>query len=123
MIISQKALDECVTHCQEMRVVAIDTEFVWERTFYPNLGLIQLATSEKCFLVDPLEFEDLSSLGTLLADPNVVIIFHDALQDLQILEIATHTLPCNIFDTKAASGFAGISGTISLAKLLVSCQK
>ncbi len=119
MIISQEALEECVKHCQEMGVVAIDTEFVWERTFYPNLGLIQLATSEKCFLVDPLEFEDLSTLGTLLSDPNVVIIFHDALQDLQILELATHALPCNIFDTKSASGFAGISGTISLAKLLL----
>ena len=117
MIISQSDLEDCVAHCQSKGIVAIDTEFVWERTFYPNLGLIQLATDEKCFLIDPLAFEDLSTLGQLISNPDVMIIFHDALQDLQILNLATNALPTNVFDTRSASGFAGGNGTISLAKL------
>lgn len=117
MIISQSDLKECVAHCQSKGIVAIDTEFVWERTFYPNLGLIQVASDEKCFLIDPLAFDDLSALGELISDPEVMIIFHDALQDLQILNIATKALPTNVFDTRSASGFAGGNGTISLAKL------
>jgi len=117
MIISQSDLEDCVAHCQSKGIVAIDTEFVWERTFYPNLGLIQVASDEKCFLIDPLAFDDLSTLGKLISDPDVMIIFHDALQDLQILNIATKALPKNIFDTRSAFGFAGGNGTISLAKL------
>ena len=99
--------------------VGIDTEFVWERTYYPRLGLIQIALSdEDCHLFDPLALEDLTPLGRLLGDFGVVKILHDAPQDLTILSRVTGVIPQNIFDTRIAAGFAGLPSTTSLVRLI-----
>ncbi len=99
--------------------VALDTEFIWERTFYPRLGLIQLALSdEECYLIDPCAIEDLTPLGELLSDRSVIKIFHDAPQDLAILKMATGATPQNIFDTRLAAGFSNLPATLSLSKLV-----
>lgn len=119
MITNQKDLQALIRRARTVDAVALDTEFFWERTYYPKLGLIQLALSSKeCFLIDPCALNDLSSLGELLGDPDVVKIFHDAPQDLTILYQATGVLPRTIFDTRLAAGFAGISSTISLGNLI-----
>ncbi|MEJ2058554.1 MAG: HRDC domain-containing protein [Desulfofustis sp.] len=99
--------------------VGIDTEFIWERTYYPRLGLIQIALSdEDCQLIDPLAVEDLTPLGRLLGDFSVVKILHDAPQDLAILSRVTGVIPQNIFDTRIAAGFSGLSSTTSLVRLM-----
>ena len=104
----------CATDC-----VGLDTEFIWERTYYPKLGLIQLALSdEECFLIDPLAISDLTPLGRLLNNSAVVKILHDAPQDLMILHRVTGVVPQNVFDTRVAAGFSGLSSTISLADLI-----
>jgi len=103
--------------------VALDTEFVWERTFYPRLGLIQAAIeSGECFLIDTVAIRDLSPLAAVMASQSVTKIFHDACQDLIILKAATGQVPCNIFDTQAAAGFASLSATISLRDLVDDTQ-
>lgn len=100
-------------------VCGLDTEFVWERTYFPRLGLIQLSLSnQECFLIDPLAISDLSPLGELLANPKVVKIFHDGSQDLAILYRATGAEPKNIFDTRLAAGFAGHPSILSLLVLV-----
>jgi len=119
MISSNRELIELVNRARKNDSVALDTEFIWERTFYPRLGLIQLALSdEECFLIDPLAIEDLTPLGALLADKTVVKILHDAPQDLTILSRVTKSSPANIFDTRLAAGFTGLPSTISLANLI-----
>jgi len=119
MITTAEDLKTLMARAHETDAVALDTEFIWERTYYPKLGLIQLALSdEKCFLIDPLALDDLSPLGELLADEGVVKIFHDASQDLAILRTATGADPKNIFDTRLAAGFGGLSSTLSLADLI-----
>jgi ribonuclease D len=119
MITTQTELQELIERARRTDAVALDTEFVWERTYYPRLGLIQLALSdEDCSLIDPLALRDLSGLGELLADPNVVKIFHDAPQDLAILSRATGSIPKNIFDTRLAAGFTGLPATLSLCNLI-----
>jgi len=118
MISTKKELEELIGRAQHVDSVALDTEFIWERTYYPRLGLIQLALSdEDCYLIDPLAIEDLSPLGTLLTNKNVVKILHDAPQDLAILSRVTRSIPTNIFDTRLAAGFSGLPYTISLANL------
>ena len=100
-------------------VVAVDTELFWERTYYPRLAIVQLAVSdEDCCLVDVPALPDLSPLGSLLADTEVVKILHDAPQDLSILRRATGSAPRNIFDTRNVAGLAGLTSTISLRDLL-----
>ncbi len=118
MISTKKELEELISRAHHAGSIALDTEFIWERTYYPRLGLIQVALSdEDCHLIDPLAIEDLSSLGTLLSSKSVIKIFHDAPQDLAILSRVTKSIPTNIFDTRLAAGFSGLPSTISLANL------
>ena len=120
MIETPPALEKMVGQLSSAPCVAVDTEFVWERTFYARLGLIQLGTQEGvCYLIDPVALPDLSSLGSILSSPDIVKILHDAPQDLMILRRATGAVPRNIFDTRLAAGFAGLSSETSLQNLLV----
>lgn len=98
---------------------ALDTEFVWERTYYARLGLVQIGMGrDSCHLVDTVDIDDLTPLGELLSSPDVVKILHDAGQDLTILRRATGAYPKNIFDTRLASGFVGLSSTLSLGDVV-----
>jgi len=99
--------------------IALDTEFVWERTYFPQLGLVQLATAGgQTALIDTVAVPDLAPLAPLLASPHCVKILHDAQQDLVILRRATGAFPQAVFDTRLAAGFAGRSAEQSLQALL-----
>jgi ribonuclease D len=122
MISTVEALKDVVAQAREAECVALDTEFVWEDTYYPKLGIIQLGWSKtECYLIDAVAVHDLSPLGDLLADAHTVKILHDAQQDLWILRHATGVTACRIFDTRCAAGFAGMSSTLSLSNLLRMC--
>ncbi|OGR18683.1 MAG: ribonuclease D [Desulfobacterales bacterium GWB2_56_26] len=119
LIQNEAELEILVRRAKQTDAVALDTEFVWERTYYPQLGLIQLALSdEECFLIDPLAIQNLQPLGQLLSDRGVVKILHDAPQDLAILQRATGATPQNIFDTRLAAGFSNLPATLSLGNLV-----
>lgn len=120
LIQNETELEDLVRRAQKTDAVALDTEFVWERTYYPKLGLIQIALSdEDCYLIDPLSISNLQSLGTLLSDRGVIKILHDAPQDLVILQRATGAIPQNIFDTRLAAGFSNLPSTLSLGNLVM----
>lgn len=119
MIDRAEDLDAFIARASQHDSIALDTEFVWERTFYPRLGLIQAALpTGECVLIDPLAFDSLDSLGTILENQSITKILHDSTQDLQILYARTGSLPRNVFDTRLAAGFAGMASTISLQNLL-----
>ena len=119
LIENEADLELFVHRARQTDAIALDTEFVWERTFYPQLGLIQAALSdEDCYLIDPCAIKDLTSLGQLLSDRSVIKIFHDAPQDLVILHRATGAIPQNIFDTRLAAGFSNLPETLSLSNLV-----
>jgi ribonuclease D len=103
----------------DQRRVALDTEFVWERTFYPILGLVQMALVDgTCHLIDAVAVPDLSPLAGMLADPGIEKILHDAPQDLMILARASGAPARHVFDTRLAAGFAGLDSQTSLQNLL-----
>lgn len=119
MITTENELKALCRRAREHSRVAIDTEFFWERTFYPQLGVVQIGlTEDDLHLVDAVALPTLPGLGEVLADPGTELILHDALQDLQILARHTGRLPCHVFDTRRGAGFAGRSSTLSLANLL-----
>lgn len=119
LIKTAKDLSTIIDRAIRSGCAAIDTEFVWERTYYPRLGLVQIGLSgDECYLIDMPAIDDVASLGRLISDPGVVKILHDAQQDLIILNRVTGALPKNIFDTQCAAGFSGLSSTISLSDLL-----
>ena len=119
LITTTAELEQVAERLQRADAVAVDTEFFWERTFYPILGLVQLATADgACWLVDTVLIKDISALGPVMASPSVTKVLHDAPQDLGILARATGSMPRTIFDTRLAAGFAGFSSTGSLQALL-----
>ena len=122
LINTPAALETLVNRALNVPCVGIDTEFVWEQTYYPRLGIIQVGLAENdCHLIDAVTLSDLSPLGALIADRHTVKILHDAQQDLWILRRITDAIPCNIFDTRCAAGFAGLSSNLSLSNLLRLC--
>lgn len=124
MITTTEALADAVQAAQAAGAVGIDTEFVWERTYYPTLGLVQIGYPDgHCELIDAPAIEDWAPFAGLMADPNTVKILHDAQQDLTILKRACGAYPKNIFDTQRSCGFVGLSSTISLSDLLKTQMK
>ena len=122
MIDTPAALNALVNRALDAPCVGIDTEFVWEQTYYPQLGIVQVGfAADDSHLIDAVALPDLSPLGALLADCGTVKILHDAQQDLWILRRATGAVPRNIFDTRCAAGFVGMGSTLSLNNSLRLC--
>lgn len=103
----QSELDDFLEHASKSDVLAIDTEFIREKTYWPNLCLLQMATAERVALVDPFEITDLSSLKEIFANENVMKVFHAASQDLEIFHHEIGVLPRPIFDTQIAAALLG----------------
>ena len=78
---------EIAEHLAKQPIIAFDTEFLRERTFYPQLGLLQLADKKDSWLIDPLEpsTKDLQPILDLLTNPDVLKVAHSAEQDQECL--------------------------------------
>lgn len=88
--------------------LTIDTEFIRERTYAPQLCLIQIATKDQAAIVDPLApGMDLQPLLDVLANPDIITVFHAARQDLEIFLDLMGDLPKNVFDTQVAAMVCG----------------
>lgn len=118
LITETSDLEEFVQALSESSWVAIDTEFMREKTYHPQLCLIQLATLEHIGCVDPLALGDLSRLITLLNDPGVLKVFHAASQDMEVLYHVTGKVPAPVFDTQIAASLLGHGEQIGYANLV-----
>lgn len=98
--------------------VAVDTEFVRERTYYPQLALIQIGNGEVTACIDPLAIDDLTPLKTLFADPRTVKVFHAAGQDMEIFFHLFGELPKPVYDTQIAATLQGLGDQIGYAALV-----
>ena len=86
---------------------ALDTEFHRERTYWPQLALLQLAWGDTIVLIDPLAV-DVRALAEVLDGPGLAVL-HAADQDIEVLDRACGTRPSRLFDTQVAAGFLGMS--------------
>ncbi len=102
--------DQLAEVCQKARqhaAVALDTEFVRTRTYYPQLGLIQLYDSEQLVLIDPLKISDWSSFIDLLTDTGVTKFLHAGGEDLEVFLHRFGVLPQPMIDTQILAAFSG----------------
>jgi ribonuclease D len=98
--------------------VAIDTEFIREKTFWPKLCLLQLAFDQHSVIIDPLRVTDLSPLAALLTAPGIVKVFHSSEQDLEIIFHKLGLVPNPLFDTQVAAELLGMAQQVSLSTLV-----
>jgi ribonuclease D len=98
---------------------AYDSEFIGELTYLPKLCLIQVASSTRIALIDPLADLDIQPFWELVADPSVEKIVHAGLQDVEPVFRFFGKPPANLFDTQIAAGFAGVGYPLSLSKLVM----
>jgi ribonuclease D len=98
--------------------VTVDTEFMRDRTYWPDLCLVQIAGAEAAAAIDPMaEGIDLAPMFELLANPQVLKVFHAARQDLEIFFIQGGRLPMPIFDSQVAAMVCGFGDSVSYETL------
>jgi ribonuclease D len=112
-----RLLSEVCSHLAGTRRFALDTEFVGERTYYPKLELIQVASREQVALIDCRAVEDLGPFFEILANRRIQKILHAAQQDLELFESLTGELPKPVIDTQVASALAGYGAQVGYAQL------
>ncbi len=117
-ITTGSALGPLLDQARAEGTCAVDTEFVWERTYAPALCLVQLATAERLAVIDPLSGAPLEPVAELMADPGVEKVMHAPSGDLAAFVLHHDVRPRNVFDTQVAAGFAGYGGSPSLERLL-----
>ncbi len=99
--------------------VTVDTEFLREQTFWPQLCLIQMAGPEHEFLIDPLaDGIDLKPFYDLMAEPAVVKVFHAGRQDIEIVFTKGGLIPAPLFDTQIAAMVCGFGESIGYVNLV-----
>ena len=96
-------LDELVDQLVQVDAFAVDTEFHREKTYFPQLALVQVAWADQRVLIDPLAV-DMMPFARALTGPAVVVM-HAATQDLEVLDLACGVIPTSLFDTQLAAGF------------------
>ena len=104
--------------CINEKVLAIDTEFIRENTYFPSLCLIQIAGSDFASAIDPLSGVDLSIIWKLLENKNILKVFHAARQDIEIFLNLTGKIPYPIYDTQIAAMFCGLGDQIGYEGLV-----
>ncbi|WP_299595980.1 ribonuclease D [uncultured Microbulbifer sp.] len=112
---SSEQLKELCERLRTQAAVALDTEFMRSRTFYPLPALVQLGDGKRCYLVDNLAIEDLEPLRALLLDTSVVKIMHSCSEDLETLDRLLGAVPAPIFDTQIAVAITGIGAGLGYA--------
>ncbi|WP_394796043.1 ribonuclease D [Armatimonas sp.] len=104
--------------------LALDTEFIRERTYEPVLELVQVSTADGLIaLLDIPALGDLGALGPLLTDPDILKIFHAGGQDIEILTSLLGEMPTPFFDTQIAAAFAGYGTQVGYGALVQSVLK
>ncbi len=101
--------------------IGLDTEFIRERTYWPQLALVQIAlgeTDDDILLVDPLQPGMCEALAPLLADTAVLKLMHSPSEDLVAFQHSCRTLPTPLFDTQAAAALCGLGAGLGYQKLV-----
>ena len=107
--------------CKDVGVIAMDTEFVRETTYYPNLGLVQIYNGKDCFLIDVLAINDHSPLAALLSDTQLLKVLHACSEDMEVFQTYLGLVPAPLFDTQIAAAMLGVGFSISYQAMVENC--
>ncbi len=121
LITDTDALSALVERLSKHPFVAVDTEFMRENTFWPELCLIQVASPEEAAAIDPKADIDLTPLLDLMVNnEDVLKVFHAGSQDLEIIHNLTGKMPRALFDTQIAAMALGHGEQVGYSNLIES---
>ena len=115
---SAEELQHAIDAVRSSGSMALDTEFMREKTYRARLCLVQVAALDHIFLLDPLSRLDLAPLASLLADADIEVLVHAGKQDLEIFHEAFGVVPRNVFDVQTAAAFAGFGASLPYGRLV-----
>ncbi len=110
---------ELVAQWRTQPFITIDTEFVRTSTFYPKVGLFQVADANGCYLVDPLALKDLGPLRTLLEDPDTIKVIHSGSEDAEIFQYFFKAHTQSVYDSQIGAAMLGQGMSIGYANLVM----
>ena len=119
LITTTNSLSELCNKLKESEYVTVDTEFIREKTYWPDLCLIQIADNENAAVVDVLSPNiNIEPLLNIMHDPKILKVFHAARQDLEIFFKLTNRLPQPLFDTQIAAMVCGFGDSVGYDTLV-----
>jgi ribonuclease D len=119
LITKQDELNSVIARFEAAEFVTVDTEFIRETTYWPELCLIQIATPGTSALIDPLSPEiELEPFFRLMANEKIVKVFHAARQDIEIIFNRGGLIPHPVFDTQVAAMVCGFGDSVSYDQLV-----
>lgn len=125
IIDSAAALAAACKRWRRQKTLAIDTEFVRTRTFFPQIGLIQINDGTETDLVDPVRVRDGAPLKAVLTDPGIVKVFYSCSEDIEVLFHYCGAIPKSLYDMQLAAAYIGHSsggGYQALARNLIGVE-
>ncbi|MFA7431879.1 MAG: ribonuclease D [Rhodospirillaceae bacterium] len=124
LITTTEALAAFCERVSTAEFITVDTEFMREKTYWPQLCLVQVGGPEEAWCIDPLaEGIDLTPLHDLLRNPRVLKVFHAARQDLEIFYNQMGSFPEPLFDTQVAAMVCGFGDSVGYETLAVKLAK
>ena len=117
LTIPRDVTDLCRT-IRDCSAFGLDTEFVTEHTYHPELALVQIAVRNEIFLIDPLAVPELGELWELVVDPSITSIMHGAEQEARFCWQETGQMPGALFDVQLAVAFTGARYPLNYASLV-----
>jgi len=111
-------MEALLTQLNNQTIIAVDTEFFRETSYYPKLALVQIATDSVVACIDPLAFDARPALRSILLNSEITKIFHSCSQDLEVLFYYLGEAPNAIYDTQIANSLLNEHQQIGYAKLV-----
>jgi ribonuclease D len=109
MVSTPEELAACCVHLAAAPCLGFDTEFVGEETYHPRLCLIQAATPEGLFLIDPLSVGPLDAFWKLVVEPDRVVVVHAGREEVRLCRLWAGQAPGGFFDLQLAAGLVGFN--------------
>lgn len=121
LIADDKQLVDICLSLNQIKTVALDTEYTRESTYYPKPALLQMSDGSRVSLIDTLAIKDFSPIRQLLVVPTITKIIHSARQDIEVLKRLDCALKAPLFDTQLAAAFLNFGSQISYKDLVNKC--
>jgi len=115
---TSQQLEKLCQYWLQQEFIALDTEFVRERTYYPLQGLLQVSCGDTAWLLDPLAIDNWSCFAEVLKAPRTTKVLHACGEDLEVLQLLCGAMPEPLFDSQLAAAYAGLGFSWGYARLV-----